>query len=196
MWSQTSASRPSTAAPHDWEGGAGRLLSFRCNEDPHLDRGQSCAPLRPSSSVCPPALASVPREPRPQPGGGESEAGCTGRRMAMRSLDAGMAALSEYAPGAPPGQGPGSAPGHPSNTTRTSWLTAPARSPFDDVITAEDVEAYKPSRRLRVRAVASTKPRHVLHVAFAWHIAGEAPGDANYLGQLPQAARRAAGRSE
>jgi 2-haloalkanoic acid dehalogenase type II len=163
----------------DWEGGAGAFLyqlGLR-NEDPHLDRGQV---LRDRWEAIQFGLLTGPWRPYREVLARSLEAFCEERGWSYRKKDGEAFVRSMRA-------------WQPFPDTRPALLQASARGlrlvilsntdadimahslrqldlPFDDVITAEDVEAYKPSGVGFEYALSriDEAPEHVLHVAFGF----------------------------
>ena len=163
----------------DWEGGAGAFLyqlGLR-NEDPHLDRGQV---LRDRWEAIQFGLLTGPWRPYREILARSLEAFCEERGWPYRRKDGEAFVRSMRA-------------WQPFPDTRPALLQAKATGlrlvilsntdadimahslrqldlPFDDVITAEDVEAYKPSSagfEYTLSRIDET-PEHVLHVAFGF----------------------------
>ena len=163
----------------DWEGGVGAFLyqlGLR-NEDPHLDGGQV---LRDRWEAIQFGLLSGPWRPYREVLARSLEAFCEERGWPYRRKDGEAFVRSMRA-------------WQPFPDTRPALLQAKAQGlrlvilsntdadiiahslrhldlPFDDVITAEDVEAYKPSSVGFEYALSRTDeaPEHVLHVAFGF----------------------------
>lgn len=163
----------------DWEGGAGAFLyqlGLR-NEDPHLDRGQV---LRDRWEAIQFGLLTGPWRPYREVLARSLEAFCEERGWPYRKKDGEAFLRSMRA-------------WQPFPDTRPALLQAKAQGlrlvilsntdadimahslrqldlPFDDVITAEDVEAYKPSSVGFEYALSriDEAPEHVLHVAFGF----------------------------
>ncbi len=163
----------------DWEGGAGAFLyqlGLR-DEDPHLDRGQV---LRDRWEAIQFGLLAGPWRPYREVLARSLEAFCEERGWPYRRRDGEAFVRSMQA-------------WQPFPDTRPALLQAKAQGlrlvilsntdadimahslrqldlPFDDVITAEDVEAYKPSSVGFEYALSriDEAPQHVLHVAFGF----------------------------
>jgi 2-haloacid dehalogenase len=163
----------------DWEGGAGAFLyqlGLR-NEDPHLDRGQV---LRDRWEAIQFGLLTGPWRPYREVLARSLEAFCEERGWPYRKKDGDAFLRSMRA-------------WQPFPDTRPALLQARAQGlrlvilsntdadimahslrqldlPFDDVITAEDVEAYKPSSVGFEYALSriDEAAEHVLHVAFGF----------------------------